>query len=146
MQDRVQELGGEFQIFMHPPGPDHEARLIEEFRPTADLVADLREKLETTLSDRAELENDIEKSKKGIAVLQSQLRERKAQQAPTESSPAIVDVKKESPSKSEAFADQDETLSPIDVMDWLFKRVASGSSESIKRLILFGLVGSIQEA
>lgn len=43
LRDRVQELGGEFQIFMHPPGPDYEARRIEEFRPTADLVSGLPE-------------------------------------------------------------------------------------------------------
>lgn len=43
LRERVQALGGEFQIFMHPPGPDHEARKIEEFRPTADQAANLPE-------------------------------------------------------------------------------------------------------
>lgn len=43
LQQRVRELGGEFQLFMHPPGPDYEARLIEEFRPTADEVTELPE-------------------------------------------------------------------------------------------------------
>lgn len=43
LRDRVQELGAEFQIFMHPPGPDQEARRIEEFRPMAEQVADLPE-------------------------------------------------------------------------------------------------------
>ena len=43
LRRRVQELGGTFQIFMHPPGPDHEARKIEHLRPTAEQVADLQE-------------------------------------------------------------------------------------------------------
>jgi chromosome segregation ATPase len=90
----------------------------------ADLVAELQGKLEAALSDRAELENDVEKSRKEIAALQSQLRERKAQQTPTKPSPAIVDVKKDSPSKSEAFTEQGEPLSPNDVIDWLFKQKA----------------------
>ncbi len=41
--DRVRELGGEFQMFLHLPGPDHEARRIEELRPTADLLTNLPE-------------------------------------------------------------------------------------------------------
>lgn len=36
-------MGAEFQIFMHTPGPDHEARKIEGLRPTAREVADLPE-------------------------------------------------------------------------------------------------------
>ena len=43
LRHRVQELGGKFQIFMHPPGPDHEARRIEHLRPTAEQVAALPE-------------------------------------------------------------------------------------------------------
>jgi hypothetical protein len=43
LRQRVRELGREFQIFVHPPGPDHEARRIERFRPMADQVADLPE-------------------------------------------------------------------------------------------------------
>lgn len=41
LRERVNELGGEFQIFMHPPGPDYEGRRIENLRPTADDVANL---------------------------------------------------------------------------------------------------------
>ena len=36
----------------------------------------------------------------------------------------IVDVKKESPSQSEEFAEQGEPLSPIDVIDYVFKKKA----------------------
>lgn len=43
LRDRVQEVGGEFQMFMHSPGPEHEGRKIEEFRPTADQVMGLPE-------------------------------------------------------------------------------------------------------
>ena len=43
LRHRVQELGEEFQIFLHPPGPDHEARRIENLRPNAEQVADLPE-------------------------------------------------------------------------------------------------------
>lgn len=43
LRDRVRELGGEFQVFLHLPGPDHEARRIEGLRPTADLLTDLPE-------------------------------------------------------------------------------------------------------
>ena len=43
IRERVQALGAEFQIFMHPPGPDYEARAIEDLRPTADRVTDLPE-------------------------------------------------------------------------------------------------------
>ena len=98
--------------------------LISERSIKADLVAELQGKLEAALSSRAELENDVEKSRKQIVALQRQLRERKAQQAPTKPSPAIVDVKKESPSKSEAFAEQGEPLSPNDLIDWVFKKKA----------------------
>jgi hypothetical protein len=41
LRDRVREVGGDFQIFMHPPGPDHEARRIEEFRPRIEETAEL---------------------------------------------------------------------------------------------------------
>ena len=40
IRERVEALGAEFQVFMHPPGPDHEARRIEHLRPTADQLAD----------------------------------------------------------------------------------------------------------
>jgi len=43
--DRVREIGDEFRLFMHPPGPDDEGRKIEAFRPTADQVADLPESI-----------------------------------------------------------------------------------------------------
>jgi hypothetical protein len=43
LRERVRELGGEFQIFMHPPGPDYEGRKIEGLRPTVAQVADLPE-------------------------------------------------------------------------------------------------------
>ncbi len=43
LRERVQELGDEFQLFMHPPGPDHEARNIEELRPTSEQLVDLPE-------------------------------------------------------------------------------------------------------
>jgi hypothetical protein len=41
LRERVAALGAEFEIFMHPPGPDHEARRIEHLRPTADQLAEL---------------------------------------------------------------------------------------------------------
>ncbi len=43
LRERVQELGSEFQLFMHTPGPDYEARKIEHLRPTLDEVASLPE-------------------------------------------------------------------------------------------------------
>lgn len=43
LQERVRELGDEFQLFMHPPGPDNEARRIEELRPTVEQVINLPE-------------------------------------------------------------------------------------------------------
>jgi len=43
LRKRVHKLGGEFEIFLHPPGPDHEARAIEELRPTVSQVANLPE-------------------------------------------------------------------------------------------------------
>jgi len=54
--ERVRESGGEFQIYLYPPGPDHEARRIEGYRPTASQVSDLPESiLEST---RKYLEKD----------------------------------------------------------------------------------------
>ncbi len=43
LRERVQELGSEFQLFMHAPGPDHEGRKIEHLRPTVDEVISLPE-------------------------------------------------------------------------------------------------------
>lgn len=45
IRQRVEALGSEFQLFMHPPGPDGEGRRIEELRPTAAQVADLPESI-----------------------------------------------------------------------------------------------------
>jgi hypothetical protein len=45
LRERVQELGGEFQLFMHPPGPDGEGRKIEYLRCTAEEVAALPEEI-----------------------------------------------------------------------------------------------------
>jgi hypothetical protein len=84
----------------------------------------LQGKLEAALSSRAELENDVEKSREEIVALQRQLRERKEQQVPAKPSPAIVDVKKESPSQSEAVAEQGEQPSPNDLIDYVFKKKA----------------------
>ena len=36
LRERVAALGGEFTLFIHPPGPDGEARTIEHLRPTID--------------------------------------------------------------------------------------------------------------
>ena len=41
LRERVQDLGGEFQLFMHTPGPDHEGRKIEYLRPMAEEVVSL---------------------------------------------------------------------------------------------------------
>ena len=41
LHERVKALGGEFELFMHTPGPDSWARQIEHLRPTADEVSDL---------------------------------------------------------------------------------------------------------
>jgi len=43
LHERVQDLGNEFQLFMHTPGPDHEGRKIEYLRPTVEEVASLPE-------------------------------------------------------------------------------------------------------
>jgi len=43
--DRVKELGGDFQVFMNLPGPEHEGRKIEQFRPTADQAASIPESI-----------------------------------------------------------------------------------------------------
>ena len=88
------------------------------------LVTDFQQKLQTSQANEQALEKTIIKSIKEIAALQNQLEKRKAQKAPTESSPAIVDVKKESPSESETFAEEGEPLSPNDVIDWVIKQKA----------------------
>ena len=41
LRRRVEALGGQFDIFMHTPGPDGEGRRIEHLRPTADEVKHL---------------------------------------------------------------------------------------------------------
>ena len=43
LRERVQDLGSEFQLFMHAPGPDHEGRKIEYLRPTVEEVTSLPE-------------------------------------------------------------------------------------------------------
>jgi hypothetical protein len=43
LRERVQDLGSEFQLFMHVPGPDHEGRKIEYLRPTVGEVMSLSE-------------------------------------------------------------------------------------------------------
>lgn len=45
LRERVRELGSEFQLFMHVPGPDHEGRKIEYLRPTAEEVASLSDEI-----------------------------------------------------------------------------------------------------
>ena len=45
LRERVRSLGDEFQLFMHPPSPDYEARKIEYLRPTIGEVADLPEEI-----------------------------------------------------------------------------------------------------
>ena len=48
-RERVQKLGGEFDVFMHTPGPDGEARQIEHLRPHIGEVDNLpAEIVETT--------------------------------------------------------------------------------------------------
>ncbi len=57
LRQRVQDLGDEFQLFIHLPGPDHEARKIENLRPTIEQVINLPEViLEST---RKYLSNDV---------------------------------------------------------------------------------------
>jgi type II secretory pathway predicted ATPase ExeA len=90
----------------------------------ADLVAELEQKLQISQANQQELEKTINKSKKEIAELQNQLRELKAQQAPTESSAVIVEVKKKSTSNSEASGEQGESPSPSDEIDWVLKEKA----------------------
>lgn len=41
LEQRVRNLGGEFQIFLHAPGPDGEAWNIEHLRPDADVVSQI---------------------------------------------------------------------------------------------------------
>jgi len=43
LRERVQDLGSEFQLFIHAPSPDHEGRKIEYLRPTVDEVISLPE-------------------------------------------------------------------------------------------------------
>jgi MoaA/NifB/PqqE/SkfB family radical SAM enzyme len=39
LRERVEELGGEFDLFMHTPSPDGEARHIEALRPTIEDIS-----------------------------------------------------------------------------------------------------------
>ena len=89
-----------------------------------DLVAELQQKLQISQTNQKELEQTINKNKKEIAELQEQLRELKAQQAPTETSPIIVDVKKKSISKSEGSGEQGNSPSPSDVIDRVLQKKA----------------------
>jgi chromosome segregation ATPase len=97
-------------------------QLNSELSLKIDLVTEFQQKLQTSQANQQALEKTVIKSIKEIAALQGQLEKLKAQQIPTESSPAIVDVKKEPPSKSEAIAEQDESPSPNDLIDWVFKK------------------------
>jgi MoaA/NifB/PqqE/SkfB family radical SAM enzyme len=45
LRKRVQELGSEFQLFMHTPGPEYEGRKIEYLRPTLEEVSSLPSEL-----------------------------------------------------------------------------------------------------
>jgi len=47
LRERVQALGGEFDLFLHLPGPDGEARKIEHLRPTAEEVGGIPAELLT---------------------------------------------------------------------------------------------------
>ncbi len=98
--------------------------LSSQLSTKADLVAEFQQKLQTSQANQYELEKTIEKSRKEIAALQVQLRELKAQQAPAEPVPVSVDVKPKSTSKSEASAEQGESLSPSDLIDSILKRKA----------------------
>jgi chromosome segregation ATPase len=98
--------------------------LNSELLMKADLVAELQQKLETTLSGRAKLVDDSTKSRKEISELQNQLRELKAQPAATGPSAVIVDVKPKSTSPSEASGEQDQSPSPFDIIDRVLKKKA----------------------
>jgi len=41
LEKRVREIGGEFEIFLHAPGPDGEAWNIEHLRPTVDVISQI---------------------------------------------------------------------------------------------------------
>ncbi|MCD4775578.1 MAG: hypothetical protein K8S15_05940 [Candidatus Aegiribacteria sp.] len=43
LRERVRKLGDEFLLFIHLPGPDHEARKIEDLRPTIEQLINLPE-------------------------------------------------------------------------------------------------------
>jgi MoaA/NifB/PqqE/SkfB family radical SAM enzyme len=45
LRERVASLGGEFDIFMHTPAPDGEARHIQYLRPTLDEIRSLPEEI-----------------------------------------------------------------------------------------------------
>jgi len=45
LHERVKNLGDEFQLFMHTPGPEYEGRKIEHLRPTLDEVKSLPQEL-----------------------------------------------------------------------------------------------------
>ena len=98
--------------------------LSSELSQKNNLIIEFQQKLQTSETNQQALEKTIIKSIKEIAALQSEIEKGKAQEAPTESSPKVVDVKKELPSQSEASTDQSEPPSPNDVMDWLFKKKA----------------------
>ncbi len=57
LRERVQDMGGEFQLFMHTPGPECEGRKIEHLRPRAKEVTSLPEDL--LGSSRKHLGKDI---------------------------------------------------------------------------------------
>jgi hypothetical protein len=45
LEERVRDISGEFEIFIHTPGPDGEACNIEHLRPDADVVSQIPEYL-----------------------------------------------------------------------------------------------------
>lgn len=57
LRERVQDLGSEFQLFMHLPGPDQEGRKIEHLRPTAEEVSSLPEGI--LIPSKKHLKRDI---------------------------------------------------------------------------------------
>jgi septal ring factor EnvC (AmiA/AmiB activator) len=96
--------------------------LSSELSQKEDLVSEFQQKLQTSQSNQQELEKTIKKGEKEIAELQNLKRDPNAQQIPTEASGEIDDVKQISPSKSEAFREQDESPRPSKIIDWVLKK------------------------
>ena len=101
---------------------DGRNKLDSKFAAQADLIADLKKRLQTSQADKAALEDEFNKNRAKTAQLQLQIEELKSKTLAGPKKPADFDTLPKPSSDVQYPEAEAKSPNPADIIDWVIKK------------------------